>query len=158
MKRSGKLLFGVLGMILLVACSHASDVHWVSADKITVEWDATTTHMNGSPITKNEGKVMYLLYIREKDTDKKMPVEKYVDEDEVVVPATEPIPQTKCKIKFEDDSRFKDGHRYHLGVKAGIYKFGKDEKIIGKPVFSEISWSCNETCTSDHPFGVIIKK
>jgi len=162
MKRLGTLFFGVLCMILLFAFSHASGetsqpqkgIFWKETDSIKVAWDATTTHVGGSPITENEGKVKYLLYVEEQDTGVKRLVKKWVEGKKDPVSATDPIPETSCEIKFEVESGFKVGKKYLLGVQAGLYKFSIDEEIIGKPVFSPISWSCKDNCTSNNPFGV----
>jgi hypothetical protein len=154
MKRFGKLFFGVLCMILLFACSHAPDVTpltqkepvWVETNSIKVSWDASTTQ-----IPKNEGEIMYLLYVKEQNLGEwGEPVEKYVDGGRV--DSKTPISVTSCEIKFEDKSRFEVGKKYLLGVSTVTYK---DKKIINE---SDISCSGDEKCTTHNPFGVIFTK
>lgn len=147
MKRLGKVLFGVLCMILLFTFSHAAEIHWEKVkvgEDVKIVWDPTTTLINNNPIS-NLKAVGYFVYISE-DVDKKCEkCEK--NEPQKKDPINEnPINKPKYKIP---SLKLKAGGQYFVGVQAVLYK---DENMKGKPVGeSTISWSCSETCT-DNPF------
>ncbi|MDH4204319.1 MAG: hypothetical protein OEV45_02215, partial [Desulfobacteraceae bacterium] len=132
MKRVGKIFWGVLCMILVFAFSHASEIHWVTSNKVTVEWDAPTTYVNGVPI-KPGYELRYFVYLDE-DVDK--------NHKNKVLMSKEPIASTNYQIVFNKQGR------YFVGVKAALYKV-EGGKISGVPESeSEISWSYRKTCTN----------
>ena len=144
MKRLGKVFFGVLCMILLLACSHTPEIHWVeTSDRVKIAWDATTTLLNGNAISNPEA-VGYFVYIS-KDLDKNHEKNELQNEKPI---NKNPITKTIYEIKFPERGQ------YIVGVQAALYKDGSME---GEPEKSNISWSCSETCTNKNPFGVKFK-
>ena len=145
MKRLGKVLFGVLCMILLFTLSHAAEIHLEKVkvgEDVKIVWDATTTKINNNPIS-NPKAIGYFVYISE-DVDKKCEkCEK--NEPRNKNPINEnPITETVYVIPS-----LKAG-QYFVGVQAVLYK---DKNMNGEPVGkSTISWSCSETCTNKNPF------
>ena len=140
MKRLEKLLFGVICMIFLFACSH---MNWLSANEISIEWDPVTTSANSSGI-ESPHEVRYLLYVGNPKTHEGELLEKYVNG--VWVDAKTPIAETSCKITLKNKGRFL------VGVQSVLFAEGK---IITK---SKISWSDSKIATQKNPFGVQIKK
>jgi hypothetical protein len=147
MKRLGKVFLGVLCIILLLVASNASEIQWVTSNKVTFKWDATTTYTDGKPIRKKDGKILYLIYVYHHNKRKKELTEKYVSM--VRFDEKTPIAETRCEISFKDKGR------YFLGVQALLYKVNKNGKISDRPFkTSAISWSSKDTCTNNHPSGV----
>lgn len=129
-------------MMLLFAFSHASDIHWVTSNKVTIGWDAPTTYVNGVPI-KPGFELRYFVYLDE-DVDK--------NHENKVLKNKEPIASTNYQIVFNKQGR------YFVGVKAALYKV-EGGKISGVPVSeSKISWSYSKIFTNNHPFGVKVEK
>ena len=136
MKRLGNVFFGVLCMILLLSCSHVPKIPWVeTSDKVKIAWDATTTLINGHPISNPEA-VGYFVYIR-KDWDK--------NHDKNELQNKKPITETIYEIHFPEPGK------YIVGVQAALYK---DKSMEGEPIKSDISWSSRETRTNSNPFSV----
>ena len=142
MKKMGKIFLGVFCMTLLFAFSYAADIHWVTSNKVTVEWGAPTTYVNGAPI-KPGYELRYFVYLDE-DVDKNHKNKALMNK--------EPIASTNYQIVFDKKGR------YFIGVKAALYKVvgGKTSGIPESE--SEISWSCDTTYTNNNPFGVKVEK
>jgi hypothetical protein len=143
MKRLGKVLFGVLCMILLFTFSHAAEMQREKVkvgEDVEIAWDPTTTFLiNNDPIS-NPKAVGYFVYISE-DVDKKCEKCEKKNEPQNENPRNENrITETVYVIQL-----LKAG-RYFVGVQAVLYK---DENMNGEPVGkSTISWSCSEACTN----------
>ena len=124
--------------MLLFTFSHASDIHWVISNKVTIGWNAPTTYVNGVPI-KPGFELRYFVCIDE-DADR--------NHENKVLKNKEPIASTHYQIVFNRQGR------YFVGVKAVLYKVDGG-KISSFPVSeSKISWSYSKIFTDNHPFGV----
>jgi len=146
MNRLGKVLLGVLCMILPYAFSHASEIHWEKVKRggvVKIAWDETTKLLNGRDISPNypeaEGYVLgYLLYVTKNK-------EEIID-----YPKPEPILKPKATIIFATSPG-----QFYIGVQTAIYK---DKNLKSEPVtVSTISWSDSETSTNKNPFGVKVE-
>ncbi len=117
------LLIPVLGTI-------AWGQTWFTADKLSVDWGASTTLIDGSPIPTGDV-IKYKLYI--KDAINPLAVEELITSDLTV--------QT-YEVKFTKEGRF------FIGVCAVRYSGGTT--YIGKSV---IAWSSDPLYTLNNPFG-----
>ena len=152
MKRLGKVLFGVLCMILLFTVSHAGEIkpdYVVPEKKSKIAWDATTTYINHTEI-KDPKAVGYFVYICNEEDEKCMKKESMKKERKFRIPInTNPIPETNYPLPLLEKGK------YVVGVRAVLYK----DKNLGAYVNeSTISWSRNKACTDDKPFCLKVKK
>lgn len=157
MKRLGIVFWGMLCMILLIACFHPSDrptpvIPEKPEKGVTFEWDAVTSYTNGKRIGENDVKVKYVVYVYRAENIDEQPhddlkIVKYKDCIE--------IEKTSCKIKFDDKDK---GLNFFLGVQALLYK-GVSKG--GNPIIassSTISWSSSKTLTNNKPQYVHVSK
>ena len=152
MKRLGKVLFGVLCMILLFTVSHAGEIkpdYVVPEKKSKIAWDATTTYINHTKIEHPEA-VGYFVYICEEEDKKCMKKESMKKEITFRKPTNpDPIRETNYPLPSLNNGQ------YIVGVRAVLYK----DKNLGAYVNeSTISWSRNQACTNNKPFCLKVKK
>ena len=146
MKRLGKVLFGVLCIILLFTFSHSAAIDMEDvrpSEKSKIAWDATTTYINHTKIENPEA-VGYNVYICDE-------LDKECKENETIEPINDtPIRETKYPLPSLDNGQ------YIVGVQALLYK---DTNLEGEPVEeSKISWSCDPNCTINNTFRLKVIK
>jgi hypothetical protein len=152
MKRLGKVLFGVLCMILLFTFSHAGEIkpdYVVPEKKSKIAWDATTTYINHTKIEHPEA-VGYFVYICNEEDNKCLKKESMKKERKFRIPInTNPIRKTNYPLPLLEKGK------YFVGVRAVLYK---DKKLGAYVNESTISWSRNQACTNNKPFCLKVKK
>jgi len=117
------------GLVLYASIAHTQT--WVSANQVTVAWDAVTTLSDGTPIPETDT-VQYNIYLAsETDVDKTDPI--------LVGTTTE----TQYTITMEAEGRFFVG--------AQTERLDSNGNLLNQ---SSIGWSDNSTYVATETFGV----
>ena len=147
MKRLGKVISGVLCMLLLFALSHATEIERKKVkkekvkkgDKVKFAWKGTTQ------LTKDQEKngcvIKYHLYVTDRKIKEKNPSK------------IDGLPQPEVITGDIATRKFPDLGQFYIGVATAIYCPSKEEKISDIKE-SHIAWSHDKSYTNGNPFLV----
>jgi hypothetical protein len=128
--RMRSLIVVVIGLVIFGFCVVAHAQTWVTANQVTVAWDAVTQTVEGLAIPASEMK--YQVYIRTGTTGDGTAVDGIISE-------------TQLAITFTAEGR------YYIGVRAIRYPAGE-----ASGYGSYVSWSNDPlVCAVAGPFGVV---